>query len=210
MKKILIIIVILLVLLFAFHCESKKKPTNPDLDNPKYYFPINLEYEWTYVPLGPQCLADTEKTFILTVTGKNNRDIEGEIRNGWDIELSDSGGTSFAYQLGDTIFYKKDVNDQLPPYKYLVGPIQVGKSWTDRPRYSFDYSVVAFEDLPSDITNVTYPGCVKIRRTASDETKIKFIWWAHKYGRVKEAVYQADQCLQGEELKFLVTTPEYP
>ena len=209
MKQILVIFTILLLLSFAFQCSDEKKPNNPDLEDPSYYFPINFEYKWTYVSLGPQCVPKPD-SFVITAETKNNRTIDEISRSGWDLVTSPGGGTGFVYRVGDSIFYKKNVNDPVSPYKILVGPIQKGTFWKDHLPHTYEYSIVGFEDLYSPIAGETYRGCAKVQRITSDDTKIKYFWWAPQFGRVKEAEYQSGQCLQGEELKRLDKSPYHP
>jgi hypothetical protein len=194
----------LVLLLFLFQCGQKDKPTNPELKNPSYYFPINFYYQWTYAVLGYGCEA-TGDTFYITAVDKNTRP-EG---SGWDL-VSASGGTSFVYQQGDTIFHKKDVTSTLPAYKVLVGPMEEGTYWKDNSPYSYEYSIVGFEDLYSDIAGGTWGGCAKVKRIAQGDTKVKYFWWAPQVGRVKEAEYRSGQCQQGEELKRLEKSPDFP
>ncbi len=205
MKQILVILSMLLVLFFAFECGKENKPTNPELESPSYYFPINSDYKWTYVSLGYDCVA-TGDSFVITAVNRNTRP-EG---SGWDLVSSASGGTSFVYHVADTIFYKKDVTSTLPPYKVLVGPIRKGTFWRDTPIYGYEYDIVAFEDLYSSIAGETYRGCAKIKRTLSGSATFNYFWWAPQIGKVKEAVYQSEQCQQGEELKRLDKPPHFP
>lgn len=210
MKQILAILAILLLLFFAFKCGEEKKPTNSDQEDPSYYFPINLYYKWIYASLGKNCIA-TGDTFVITAETKKTRIIDGISQSGWDLVLSAGGkGTGFVYRVGDTIFYWKDVSYTLPPYKLLVGPIKEGTYWDDHPRYDFEYSIVGFEDLYSSIAGETYWGCAKIKRIAPDDPKMKYFWWAPQFGKVKEAVYQSGECQQGEELKRLEKSPQFP
>lgn len=208
MKQILVILTILLLLFFALQCGEEKKPTSPDLEDPGYYFPIGQDYKWIYASLGKGCKA-TGDTFVITAETQN-RIIQGVNRKGWDLVSLPSGGISFAYRVGDTIFYKKNIEDDLPPYKVLVGPIRKGTVWKDTSLYGYDYRILGFEDLYSPIANDTYSGCAKVERTASGDPKIKYFWWTPLEGKVKEAVYQSGECQQGEELKRLDTPPHTP
>ncbi|MCK4404410.1 MAG: hypothetical protein KAW02_04900 [candidate division Zixibacteria bacterium] len=210
MKRIVVVSSMVLLLFFAFQCDDKKKPNNPRLEDPSYYFPINLHYKWTYAILGNQCSA-TGDTFVITAETKNNRIIDGVSYSGWDMVTSPGGGISFVYRVGDSIFYKKNVNDPLPPYMILVGPIRVGTVWKGTSLYGYEYRILGFEDLYSPIANDTYSGCAKVERTSSDDSKtIKYFWWAPQKGKVKEAVYQSGECQQGEELKRLDKPPDTP
>jgi len=205
MKRILVIFAILLIGLFAFNCGEKKKPTGPDLEDPNYYYPVNLDYKWTYVHLDIGCVEGD--SFVITAIGRNHRS-EG---TGWDLVSSVGGDTSFRYQLGDTIFYENNVTYFSPSYKILIRPVKTGTFWKDA--FDFEYSIVGFEDLYSYIAGMTYQGCAKIRRTRTGDSRVKYLWWAPQYGRVKEVEY-ADgdtlNCLQGEELKRLDKTQINP
>lgn len=201
MKQILVIFVILLLLFLVFQCESKKKPTGPDLEDPNYYFPINLDYKWTYVDLIAGCKVPGD-SFAITAVNRSTRP-EG---SGYDLVSSRSeGDTSFVYQLGDSIFYIYNVESYLHPYKLLIRPIRDGTFWKDA--YGYEYSIMGFEDLYSSIAGVTYRGCAKIRRILSGDTKVKDFWWAPQYGKVREAnyIHSGDSlyCEGAEELKRL-------
>ena len=70
MKRILLILGFLMLGFLAFQSCEKKKPNNPDLERPGYYFPINLEYTWTYVRLNSQCEVSQDSFKISAVTRK--------------------------------------------------------------------------------------------------------------------------------------------
>jgi hypothetical protein len=202
MKKIPFILLILLIIFALLQCNKKEKPDGLDTTNPKYWFPIGQTYNWLYARLGPDCIA-TGDTFSITNTSKSDRYIDGISYSGWDMVSSPGGDTSFYYQVADTIFFKKDPLLSLPPYHILVGPVEAGKFWKDRSPYNYDYSIVGFEDLYSSAAGITYANCVKIKRTSPDDNKSKYYWWSSEYGKVREVDYQAEQCLGGEELKYL-------
>ena len=211
MKQILVILAILLLLFFAFQCGEKKKPNNPDLEDPSYYFPINRDYKWTYVRLGFQCVVSEEDSFVITAKTSNTRVVEGVGHTGWDLVLTVGGeGTGFVYRVADTIFYWKDVSSTLPPYKVLVGPIRAGSYWRDRSVYGHEYNIVEFEDLYSAAAGKTYPVCAKIKRITPGSSKTKYYWWAPQTGKVKEAEYESGECRRGEELKRLDKSPLFP
>ena len=206
MKQILVIFVTLLLFVFSFQCSEKNKPTGPDLEDPNYYYPVNLDYKWTYVHLNIGCVEGD--SFVITAIGRNERP-EGP---GWDL-VSSSGDTSFRYQLGDSIFYENNVTypPSSPSYKVLIRPVKAGTFWKDA--FDFEYSIVGFEDLYSSIAGMTYQGCAKIRRTQSGNPTVKYLWWAPQFGRVKEVEYAFGDtlnCLQGEELKRLDKSPINP
>lgn len=180
------------------------------MTDPKYYFPINVDYMWLYVRIGPNCLV-TDDTISITVPSKSDRYIEGIQRTGWDMVTLPGGDTSFAYQVSDTMFYLSSIRQTtLPPYRILVGPIKAGTFWKDRPPYNYDYSIVGFEDVYSPIAGETFSKCAKVRRTSPDNNKIKYYWWSTEFGKVKEIEYQSEQCLQGMELKYLDKTHIIP
>lgn len=197
MKRMMVMLTVLLVILVVFECEQKK-PNNPNLEDPGYYYPLNSNYKWTYVLLGPgpECVA-SDDSFALTAIRSHTRH-EG---SGWDI-LSSIGDTGFVYRIGDTIFFEYKVTDGKPSYKVLVGPIKDGTSWTDA--WDFDYYIMGFEDVNSSAAGVTYRRCAKIRRTRSDDPNPNYFWWAPQYGKVKHAQENSSgDCLSGEELKRL-------
>lgn len=202
MKKVFSILGIVLVLLITFECD-KKKPNNPELEDPSYYFPINFNYKWTYVLLWTGCVPG-EVSYTLTAANKSSR----SEWSGWDM-VSSSGDTGFVYRRGDTIFYKSNVQQNQPSHKVLVGPIKVGTNWKDD--LGFEYYIVGFEDLPSSVAGITYKGCVKIRRTTSGDVNTNYYWWAPQYGKVKWAkVNPNGDCLEGDELKRLDKIPDFP
>ncbi len=205
MKKILIIVAPLFLLVFAFQC-GEKKPNNPQLDSPSYFYPINLHYKWNYVLLNVQCLPSEEDSFALTVVDRKKRP-EG---SGWDIvTTAATGATTFVYQIGDTMF-SKDVRSTQPPYKILVGPVKEGTFWRDTFR-GYEYHIVGFEDIYSPAAGGIYNGCAKVRRTTSGDAKITYFWWAPQIGMVKrEEKNQSGQCISGEELKRLDKSPDFP
>jgi hypothetical protein len=206
MKQILIILVILLLLFFAFQCEEKKKPNNPDLENPGYYFPINFKYKWTYVLLNNQCKVGTDSFAIDSVAQKNREEMSGW-ESGWDL-YSSGGGTTFVYRKGDTIFTREIPGTPLPS-KVLVGPIQKGRYWKDLRGY--EYYISGFEDIYSAAAGGTYYGCAKIERTSSGDPKKTYLWWAPQIGKVRrEEKNQSDQCVSGEELRRLDKSPFFP
>jgi hypothetical protein len=206
MKKIPFFLLILPLFLAVMQCGGKKKPTSPDLTDPKYYFPINLTYKWQYVRLGADSII-TGDTFFITATSKSVRHIDGINQSGWDMVSLPGGDTSFVFQVADTIFYIQSLHSsRLDPYKILVGPIEAGTFWKDRFSYDFDYFIVGFEDTYSSVAGVTYKNCAKIRRTSSGVDEIKYFWWSTEFGRVKEETYLSEQYLQGEELKSLDKT----
>ena len=204
MKQILIILSIMLLLFFAFQCEEKKKPNNPDLEDPGYYFPINFEYKWTYVYLNLSCIA-VEDGFAIAAVNKNTRP-EG---SGWDL-VSSLGGTTFVYRKGDTIF-TKEIDSTPLPSKVLVGPIQKGRYWKDLRGY--EYYISGFEDIYSAAAGGTYYGCAKIERTSPGDPKKTYLWWAPQFGKVRrEEKDQSDpdHCVSGEELRRLDKSPYFP
>ncbi|KPL00460.1 MAG: hypothetical protein AMJ91_04660 [candidate division Zixibacteria bacterium SM23_73_3] len=202
MKQILILFAAVLLLFFVFQCDDKKKPNNPELEDPSYYFPINYFYKWTYVLLNRQCVP-SQDSFAITAVNKNKRDGA----SGWDL-LSSGGGTTFVYRIRDTIF-TKDVGSTPLPAKILVGPIKEGNSWKDA--RGFDYSIVGFEDVYSTAAGGTYRGCAKIRRTYSGDPKVSYFWWAPQVGKVKRTeIDQVGQCVSGEELRRLDKRPDFP
>jgi hypothetical protein len=210
MRKITIIILTVLIFLAIFQCGGKKPPQPSELTDPKYYFVINVDYMWLYVRIGPNCIV-TDDTISITVPGKSDRYIEGIKQTGWDMVTLPGGDTSFAYQVSDTIFYLSSTQQTtLPPYRILVGPVQAGTFWKDRPPYNYDYNIVGLEDVYSPIAGETYSKCAKVRRTSSDNNKIKYYWWSTEFGKVKEIEYQSEQCLQGMELKYLDKTHIIP
>ncbi len=205
MKKIPLALFVLLLFFTVMQCGGKKKPPAPDTKNPKYYFPINPTYEWTYASLGLDC--EVYDTFFVTATNKNVRYVDGVNQSGWDMVSLPSGDTSFMFQVADTIFYIKSIHSSRPdPYKLLVGPIEAGTFWKDRFSYDFDYIIIGFEDVYSSLAGVTYRGCVKVSRTSSDNDITKYFWWSPEYGRVKEVTYLSAQCQSGEELLSLDKT----
>jgi hypothetical protein len=209
MRQIVVIFVILLLLFLVFQCESKKKPTGPDLEDPNYYFPINLDYKWTYVDLIAGCTVPGD-SFSITAVNRSTRP-EGL---GYDLVSSLApNDTSFVYQLGDTVFYKYSVKSSPPyPFKVLIRPIRSGTFWKDANGY--EYSILGFEDLNSSIAGETYRGCAKIRRILSGDTKVKDFWWAPQFGKVKEAdyIHSGDSlyCEGAQELKRLDKVPIVP
>lgn len=210
MSKIVVTILIALMFMTISQCGGKKPPTPPELTDPKYYFPINVDYMWLYVRLGSNCIV-TDDTIPILVPSKSDRYIEGSIQTGWDMVTLPGGDTSFAYQVSDTIFYVSNIlQTTLPPYRILVGPVKAGTFWKDRSPYNYDYSIVGFEDLYSPIAGETYSNCAKVRRTSPDSDKIKYYWWSTEFGKVKEVEYQSEQCLQGMELKYLDKTHIIP
>jgi len=202
MKQMLFIFAILLLLFFAFQCEDKKKPNNPNLEDPGYYFPINFEYKWTYARLNRQCVV-VEDSFAIAAVNKNTRP-EG---SGWDL-VSSGGGTTFVYRKGDTIF-TKDIGSTPLPSKVLVGPIRTGTYWEDL--CGHEYNILGFEDVHSAAAGGTYYGCAKIKRTSSDDPEVTYLWWAPQIGKVKrEKKDQSGQCVSGEELRRLDKSPHFP
>ena len=209
MKKLPFIFLISMLILALPQCDKGKKPPPIDTTTPKYWFPISPTYNWLYVSLGPDCIA-IDDTFSITCTGKGDRYVEEIKHSGWDMVSSPGGDTSFYYQVADTIFFKKDLLLSLPPYRILVGPVEAGKFWKDRSPYNYDYSILGIEDIYSSVAGITYKDCVKIKRTSSEDNKIKYYWWSSEYGRVKEIDFQSLQCLGGEELKNLDKTHATP
>ena len=202
MRRILIITAVLLLSVFAFHSCDDKKPNNPELENPRYYFPINFEYKWTRVLLNTLCEV-SDDSFSISAVGKHTRP-EGA---GWDL-VSSNGGTTFVYYKGDTIF-TLDIGSTQLPAKALVGPIKPGTFWRDLRGY--EYSIVGLEDVYSEAAGGFYRGCAKVRRTISGEPKKSDIWWAPQVGKVKRTeVNQGGQCVSGDELRRLDKSPEFP
>jgi hypothetical protein len=201
MKQILVIFVILLLLATVFQCESKKKPTGPDLEDPNYYYSRDVDYKWTYVYLTAGCKVPGDSIAITAV----NRSTRPE-GSGLNLVSSEApNDTGFVYQLGDSIFYIYNVKSYLHPYKILIRPVRGGTFWKDA--YGWEYSILGIEDLYSSIAGETYQGCAKIKRTASGDNKIKYFWWAPEYGKVKEADYiqsgDSLYCEGAQELKRL-------
>ena len=208
MKQILVIFVILLLLFLVFQCENKKKPTGPDLEDPNYYFPRNVDYKWTYVHLSGGCTVPGDSSAITAV----NRSTRPE-GSGLNLVSSEApNDTGFVYQLGDSIFYIYKVEPNSHPYKILIRPIRGGTFWKDRPPHEFEYSVVGFEDFYSPVAGITYRRCAKIKRTAEGDNTIKYYWWAPQFGKVRVADYDSGDSLycEGEELKRLDKAPIVP
>lgn len=202
MRNILVILAILLLSFFAFQSCSEKKPNNPDLERPGYYFPINLYYKWTYVFLDNQC-GVSDDSFFISAVGRKSRP-QG---SGWDL-VSATGGTTFVYHKGDTIF-TSDIGSTQLSAKALVGPIRQGTYWKDARGY--EYSIVGFEDIYSEAAGGFYRGCAKVRRTISGDPRKTDIWWAPQIGKVKKTeVNQGGQCVSGEELRRLDKNPDFP
>ena len=156
MKQLLVIVAVLLIFSLALQCD-KKKPNDIDFEDPARFFPVNLEYTWTYALLGQGCLASEKDTYVVTAQTKRTRIVEGISRNGWDLEVIAGGeGTGFVYRVADTIFYWRQVGSTLPPYKLLVGPVKAGTNWTDRPRHDFEYLIAGIEDFYSPTANHTF------------------------------------------------------
>ena len=210
MKQLLVIVAALLIFSLALQCDEKK-PNDIDFEDPARFFPINLEYAWTYEILGQGC-APTGREFVVTAQAKKTREVEGVRHNGWDlVTVSDNPGTGFVYRIADTIFYWKDVQSTtLLPYKVLVGPVIAGTFWKGRDLYGFEYLIVGIEDFYSPTANHTFKGCAKVKRTAPNQSKVKYYWWAPAWGKVREADFEGEQCLGGEDLKRLEKNPEYP
>lgn len=207
MKQMLFIFAILLLLIFAFQCGDKKKPNNPELEDPSYYFPINFKYKWTYVLLNNQCAVGTDSFAIDSVAKKTREEMSGW-ESGWDL-YSSGGGTTFVYRKGDTIFTREIPGTPLPS-KVLVGPIQKGRYWKDLRGY--EYNILGLEDIPSAAAGGTYYGCAKIKRT-SEDPKVTYLWWAPQIGKVRrEEKDQSDpdHCVSGEELRRLDKSPLFP
>ncbi len=211
MKQLLVIVATLLIFSLALQCDEKK-PNDIDFEDPARFFPINLEYTWTYALLGQGCLASEKDTYVVTAQTKRTRIVEGISHNGWDLEVIAGGeGTGFMYRVADTIFYWKDVQSTtLLPYKVLVGPVIAGTFWKGRDLYGFEYLIVGIEDFYSPTANHTFKGCAKVKRTAPNQSKVKYYWWAPAWGKVREADFEGEQCLGGEDLKRLEKNPEYP
>jgi hypothetical protein len=208
MKQLLVIVAALLLFSFVLHCD-KKKPPDIDFEDPGRFFPVNLEYTWTYALLGHDCQA-SEVTYVVRAQSKTTRMVEGISQNGWNLEVIEGGeGTGFVYQVRDTVFYWRDVQSSLPPYKVLVGPVKAGTFWRGRDLYGYEYLIVAIEDFYSATMNHTFSGCAKVKRISLDG-EVKYYWWAPAWGRVREADFEGEQCLGGEDLKRLEKNPEYP
>jgi hypothetical protein len=201
MKKILLVLTILLVLFLAFDCGEDKKPTNPDREDPGYYFSINRYYKWTYACLNRQCTV-VEDSFWISAVDRNTRP-EG---SGWDL-VSSGGGTTFVYRNGDTIFTREIGSTPLPS-KVLVGPIQKDAYWKDL--CGHEYSILGFEDIHSVAAGGTYRGCAKIKRTSSGDPEVTYLWWAPQIGKVKREEKNQGQCVSGEELRRLDKSPDFP
>ncbi|MGB2979895.1 MAG: hypothetical protein WBC77_01445, partial [Candidatus Zixiibacteriota bacterium] len=154
------------------------------------------------------CVA-SEGGYVVTAQTRTTREVEGVRHNGWDL-VSDGGGTGFVYRVADTIFHWRDVGSTLPPYKLLVGPVKAGTNWTDRPRHDFEYLIAGIEDFYSPTANHTFKGCAKVKRIHPDLSEVKYYWWAPAWGKVREADFEGEQCLGGEDLKRLEKNPEYP
>jgi hypothetical protein len=210
MKQILVTVAVLFLSSLVLQCDEKKPP-EIDFEDPGRFFPVNLEYTWTYAFLGQGCLASEMDTYVVTAQTKTTRLVEGVSRNGWDLEVIAGGeGTGFMYQVDDTVFYWRDVQSTLPPYKILVGPVKGGTFWKGRDLYGYEYLIVAIEDFYSATINHTFRGCAKVKRTAPDQSTVKYYWWAPAWGKVREADFQGEQCVGGEDLKRLEKNPEYP
>lgn len=207
MKRIVLILGFLMLGLLAFQSCEKKKPNNPDLERPGYYFPINLEYTWTYVHLNTQCEVSQDSFKISAVTRKTRYLGEYGWESGWDL-VSATGGTTFVYHKGDTIF-NFDVGSTPYPAKVLVGPIRQGTFWEDD--REFEYSILGFEDIYSEAAGGVYRRCARIRRTMNDDPRKADFWWAPQIGKVRRAyTNQGGQCESGEELRRLDKNPEFP
>jgi hypothetical protein len=202
MRKISVALLMGLIALAFIRCGSKKPPKPIPVTDPKYYFVINDDYTWYYVRLGLNCIV-TDHMDSVTVLGKNDRYVEGIQHSGWDILTLPAGDTSFAYQVSDTILYLGSLHQTLPPNRILVGPVQAGTSWEDRPPYTNNYSIVGFEDLYSPVAGETYAHCAKVTRTSPGSDRLEYYWWSTEYGKVKEVEYKSTQCQQGMELKYL-------
>ncbi|MGB3092962.1 MAG: hypothetical protein WBC42_07115 [Candidatus Zixiibacteriota bacterium] len=209
MKQLLVIVAALLIFSLALQCDEKK-PNDIDFEDPGRFFPINFEYTWTYAYLGGGCVA-SEGGYVVTAQTRTTREVEGVRHNGWDlVTVSGGSGTGFVYRVADTIFHWKDVQSTtLLPYKVLVGPVIAGTFWKGRDLYRFEYLIVRIEDFYSPTANHTFKGCAKVKRTSLDG-EVKYYWWAPAWGRVREADFEGEQCLGGEDLKRLEKNPEYP
>ena len=208
MRQWPVVVAFLLLSLFALRCDDDPPPPI-DFEDPGRYYLINQDYTWTYALLGHGCFA-SEVTYVVRAQSKTTRMVEGISRNGWNLEVIEGGeGTGFVYQAGDTVFYWRDVQSTLPPYKLLVGPVKAGTFWKGRDLYGFEYLILAIEDFYSPTMNYTFSGCAKVKRTAPDQ-KVKYYWWAPAWGKLREADFQGDQCTGGEDLKRLEKNPEYP
>ncbi len=211
MRQILIVFILLLVFSIGLQCENKKKPNDTNLEDPGRFFPINFEYTWTYTVLGQGCVT-TDNDIVITAQSKTTREVEGVMHNGWDlVTVSGGQGSGFVYRLADTIFYWRDIqNPDQPPYKILVGPVKAGTNWRDRTIYGFEYLIEGIEDFYSPTANNNFERCARIKRIKPGENQFKYYWWAPAWGKVREANFQSEQCLGGEDLKRLDKNPEYP
>lgn len=207
MKTTLIVLGTFLVLcMVGFSCE-KKDDVDPRLKDPTFYFPINREYKWTYVTLNTSCQI-SEDSFSISADTRNTRDLPGiGIKSGWDM-VSSTGGITFRYHEGDTIF-TIDIGSTTLPAKVLVGPIEQGTFWKDTVGY--EYVITGFEDIYSDASGGFYKGCARIRRTITGDPKKTDFWWAPQVGKVKRMeTNQGGQCVSGDELRRLDKSPEFP
>lgn len=207
MKTTLIILAALLSI-FLVNCScDNKKPIDPKLQDPAYYFPINYEYKWTYVKLNTSCEISTD-SFSVTAATRNTRNLPGlGLKSGWDL-VSSTGGTTFEYHEGDSIF-TIDIGSTTLPAKVLVGPIKEGTFWTDARGY--EYLIVGFESIYSSAGGGVYEGCAKVRRTITGDPKKTDFWWAPQIGKVKRTeTNQSGQCVSGDELRRLDKSPEFP
>jgi hypothetical protein len=210
MKRMLVVVTVLLLLGFVFTCADEKKPNDLDA-GPGYYFPKNLFYKWTYVPLGTNCVPG-EDSFVVSVASKSTRDVLGARRSGWDLVSSAaSGATTFVYQVGDTIF-TRDLNAPAnhASYNVLVGPIKPGTFWRDTFR-DYEYSILGFEDVASPVAGGTYARCAKVKRISRGDPRVNYFWWGPQIGKVKWAeVNQSGLCQKGDELRRLDKHPDFP
>jgi hypothetical protein len=201
MKRIVLVFSLLLALFFAFVCD-KDKNNDINKEDPSYFFPLNLEYKWTYMLLNNSCDV-SQDSFFIQVVNRNSRP-EG---SGWDL-VSSGGGTTFVYRKGDTIF-TREIGSTTIPSKVLVGPVRSGTFWRDARGY--EYSILGLEDVPSPAAGGTYTGCAKVKRTISGDPKVTYIWWAPEKGKAKRTEKdQSGRCVSGEELRRLDKSPHFP
>jgi len=203
MKRVLVGLVVVLGIFLAIQSCDKKTPPKPNLDDPGYYFPVNFEYKWTYVLLNAQCQV-SQDSFSVRVVDRNTRP-EG---SGWDL-VSATGGTTFVYHKGDTIF-TLDVKGSPEPFRELVGPIKAGTFWKDVLR-GWEYNITGFEDVTSGAGGVVYRGCARVRRSSPGYSQKTDFWWAPQIGKVKRTETDLDgRCVSGEELRRLDKSPNFP
>ena len=205
MKQI-IILLLSLTLIFVFVC-SKNKPTEPPPPtDPRDYYPLQKDYGWRYINLGPGCDADAiYDSFDLKILGTNTRDTY----TGFDRFRPDINDTNFIYEKADTLFLMK-VGQGVPHLKILVGPIKENTSWSDE---NFDYLIQGFENVILTINGAPYKNCARIVKTNRNPAKPNVIheWWAPSKGKVKEIEEEpSGACVRAEELRNFSESGVFP